>query len=110
MAKNLLEQVMTKSTKKKVTNSEEDENFVEGLPTAINAGYLVKTKTRFVKNNNFSGFSSCFRLGKDASQTRVWKFTYNNNNSTITCESSKYFKFSFNLFIFFNISLMLIFY
>ena len=31
MAKNLLEQIMTKSTKKKVTNSEEDEKFVYQL-------------------------------------------------------------------------------
>jgi hypothetical protein len=64
MAKNLLEQVMTKSTKKKVTNSEEDENFVEGLPTAINAGYLVKTKTRFVKKNNFSASSLAYGAGE----------------------------------------------
>ena len=64
MAKNLLEQVMIKSTKKKVTNSEEDENFVEGLPTAINAGYLVKTKTRFVKKNNFSASSLAYGAGE----------------------------------------------
>jgi hypothetical protein len=44
MAKNLLKQVMIKDTKKKKRNSEEDESLVEGLDTAINAGYLTKTK------------------------------------------------------------------
>ena len=42
MAKNLLKQIMIKDTKKKKRNSEEDENLVEGLDTAINAGYLLK--------------------------------------------------------------------
>jgi len=84
MAKNLLEQVMTKSTKKKVTNSEEDENFVEGLPTAINAGYLVKTKTRFVKKNNFSASSLAYGAGECP---RYWtlafdgQITYDNSDA-----------------------------
>ena len=84
MAKNLLEQVMTKSTKKKATNSEEDENFVEGLPTAINAGYLVKTKTRFVKKNNFSASSLAYGAGECP---RYWtlafdgQITYDNSDA-----------------------------
>jgi CRISPR/Cas system-associated exonuclease Cas4 (RecB family) len=84
MAKNLLEQVMTKNTKKKVTNSEEDENFVEGLPTAINAGYLVKTKTRFVKKNNFSASSLAYGAGECP---RYWtlafdgQITYDNSDA-----------------------------
>ena len=84
MAKNLLEQIMTKSTKKKVTNSEEDENFVEGLPTAINAGYLVKTKTRFVKKNNFSASSLAYGAGECP---RYWtlafdgQITYDNSDA-----------------------------
>ena len=84
MAKNLLEQVMTKSTKKKVTNSEEDENFVEGLPTAINAGYLVKTKTRFVKKNNFSASGLTYGAGECP---RYWtlafdgQITYDNSDA-----------------------------
>jgi len=84
MAKNLLEQVMTKSTKKKVTNSEEDENFVEGLPIAINAGYLVKTKTRFVKKNNFSASSLAYGAGECP---RYWtlafdgQITYDNSDA-----------------------------
>jgi len=64
MAKNLLEQIMTKSTKKKKTNSEEDEKFVEGLPTAINAGYLVKTKPKFSKKNNFSASGLTYGAGE----------------------------------------------
>jgi len=84
MAKNLLEQVMTKSTKKKVTNSEEDENFVEGLPTAINAGYLVKTKTKFVKKNNFSASGLTYGAGECP---RYWtlafdgQITYDNSDA-----------------------------
>jgi CRISPR/Cas system-associated exonuclease Cas4 (RecB family) len=84
MAKNLLEQIMTKSTKKKVTNSEEDENFVEGLPTAINAGYLVKTKTKFVKKNNFSASSLTYGAGECP---RYWtlafdgQITYDNSDA-----------------------------
>ena len=84
MAKNLLEQIMTKSTKKKVTNSEEDEKFVEGLPTAINAGYLVKTKTRFVKKNNFSASSLAYGAGECP---RYWtlafdgQITYDNSDA-----------------------------
>ena len=84
MAKNLLEQVMTKSTKKKVTNSEEDEKFVEGLPTAINAGYLVKTKTKFVKKNNFSASSLAYGAGECP---RYWtlafdgQITYDNSDA-----------------------------
>jgi CRISPR/Cas system-associated exonuclease Cas4 (RecB family) len=75
---------MTKSTKKKVTNSEEDENFVEGLPTAINAGYLVKTKTRFVKKNNFSASSLAYGAGECP---RYWtlafdgQITYDNSDA-----------------------------
>ena len=64
MAKNLLEQIMTKSTKKKKTNSEEDEKFVEGLPTAINAGYLVQTKPKFQKKNNFSASGLTYGAGE----------------------------------------------
>ena len=84
MAKNLLEQIMTKSTKKKVTNSEEDENFVEGLPTAINAGYLVKTKTKFVKKNNFSASGLTYGAGECP---RYWtlafdgQITYDNSDA-----------------------------
>ena len=85
MAKNLLEQIMTKSTKKKVTNSEEDEKFVEGLPTAINAGYLVKTKTKFVKKNNFSASGLTYGAGECP---RYWtlafdgQITYDNSDAT----------------------------
>jgi CRISPR/Cas system-associated exonuclease Cas4 (RecB family) len=84
MAKNLLEQIMTKSTKKKVTNSEEDEKFVEGLPTAINAGYLVKTKTKFVKKNNFSASGLTYGAGECP---RYWtlafdgQITYDNSDA-----------------------------
>ena len=84
MAKNLLEQIMTKSTKKKVKNSEEDENFVEGLPTAINAGYLVKTKTKFVKKNNFSASGLTYGAGECP---RYWtlafdgQITYDNSDA-----------------------------
>ena len=84
MAKNLLEQIMTKSTKKKVTNSEEDENFVEGLPTAINAGYLVKTKTKFVKKDNFSASGLTYGAGECP---RYWtlafdgQITYDNSDA-----------------------------
>ena len=85
MAKNLLEQIMTKSTKKKVTNSEEDEKFVEGLPTAINAGYLVKTKTKFVKKDNFSASGLTYGAGECP---RYWtlafdgQITYDNSDAT----------------------------
>ena len=84
MAKNLLEQIMTKSTKKKVKNSEEDENFVEGLPTAINAGYLVKTKTKFVKKDNFSASGLTYGAGECP---RYWtlafdgQITYDNSDA-----------------------------
>ena len=84
MAKNLLEQIMTKSTKKKVTNSEEDEKFVEGLPTAINAGYLVKTKTKFVKKDNFSASGLTYGAGECP---RYWtlafdgQITYDNSDA-----------------------------
>jgi CRISPR/Cas system-associated exonuclease Cas4 (RecB family) len=84
MAKNLLEQIMTKSTKKKVINSEEDEKFVEGLPTAINAGYLVKTKTKFVKKNNFSASGLTYGAGECP---RYWtlafdgQITYDNSDA-----------------------------
>jgi len=84
MAKNLLEQIMTKSTKKKVTNSEEDEKFVEGLSTAINAGYLVKTKTKFVKKDNFSASGLTYGAGECP---RYWtlafdgQITYDNSDA-----------------------------
>ena len=84
MAKNLLEQIMTKSIKKKVTNSEEDENFVAGLPTAINAGYLVKTKTKFVKKDNFSASGLTYGAGECP---RYWtlafdgQITYDNSDA-----------------------------
>lgn len=84
MAKNLLEQIMTKSTKKKVTNSKEDEDFVEGLPTAINAGYLVKTKTKFSKKDNFSASGLTYGAGECP---RYWtlafdgQITYDNSDA-----------------------------
>ena len=64
MAKNLLKQIMIKDTKKKKRNSEEDENLVEGLDTAINAGYLTKTKPKFTKKNNFSASGLTYGAGE----------------------------------------------
>ena len=64
MAKNLLKQVMIKDTKKKKRNSEEDENLVEGLDTAINAGYLTKTKPKFTKKTNFSASNLTYGSGE----------------------------------------------
>jgi CRISPR/Cas system-associated exonuclease Cas4 (RecB family) len=64
MAKNLLEQIMVKNTKKKKRNSEEDENLVEGLATAINAGYLTKTKPKFTKKTNFSASNLTYGSGE----------------------------------------------
>ena len=55
---------MIKDTKKKKRNSEEDENLVEGLATAINAGYLTKTKPKFTKKNNFSASNLPYGSGE----------------------------------------------
>lgn len=64
MAKNLLKQIMTKDTKNKVENNEDDENFVDGLVDAINSGYLVKTKPKFTKKNNFSASGITYGAGE----------------------------------------------
>ena len=64
MAKNLLKQIMIKDTKSKVTNTEEDESFVEGLVDAINSGYLAKTKPKFTKKNNFSASNLTYGSGE----------------------------------------------
>jgi CRISPR/Cas system-associated exonuclease Cas4 (RecB family) len=54
------------------------------LPTAINAGYLVKTKTRFVKKNNFSASSLAYGAGECP---RYWtlafdgQITYDNSDA-----------------------------
>jgi CRISPR/Cas system-associated exonuclease Cas4 (RecB family) len=85
MAKNLLEQIMVKSTKKKKTNTKEEEDFVEGLPTAINAGYLVQTKPKFQKKNNFSASGLTYGAGECP---RYWslmfdgQITYDNSDAT----------------------------
>ena len=64
MAKNLLKQIMIKDTKSKVTNTEEDESFVEGLVDAINSGYLAKTKPKFTKKSNFSASNLTYGSGE----------------------------------------------
>lgn len=64
MAKNLLKQIMVKDTKKTAKNSEEDENFVEGLVDVINSGYLAKTKPKFTKKNNFSASGLTYGAGE----------------------------------------------
>jgi CRISPR/Cas system-associated exonuclease Cas4 (RecB family) len=64
MAKNLLKQIMVKDTKSKVTNTAEDESFVEGLVDAINSGYLAKTKPKFTKKSNFSASNLTYGSGE----------------------------------------------
>jgi hypothetical protein len=73
MAKNLLKQIMIKDTKKKNRNSEEDESLVEGLDTAINAGYLTKTKPKFTKKTNFSASNLTYGSGECP---RYWSLAF----------------------------------
>jgi CRISPR/Cas system-associated exonuclease Cas4 (RecB family) len=64
MAKNLLKQIMVKDTKSKISNTKEDESFVEGLVDAINSGYLAKTKPKFTKKSNFSASNLTYGSGE----------------------------------------------
>ena len=73
MAKNLLKQIMIKDVKKKSRNSEEDESLVEGLDTAINAGYLTKTKPKFTKKTNFSASNLTYGSGECP---RYWSLAF----------------------------------
>jgi hypothetical protein len=73
MTKNLLEQLMVKKNSQ-IKNNIEDESFVDGLADAINSGYLVKTKPKFSKKNNFSASTLTYGSGECP---RYWHLAFN---------------------------------
>jgi len=64
MAKNLLQQVMTRDPKKKKNVSQEDVSFVDGIIDKINSGYMTKTKPKFTKKSNFSASALTYGAGE----------------------------------------------
>jgi len=65
MTKNLLQQVMIKSSDKKKNNTpQEDVSFVDGLIEKIQSGYMTKTKPKFSKKSNFSASTLTYGAGE----------------------------------------------
>ena len=63
MTKNLLKQVMVKSSEKTSKNNE-DHSFIEGLIEKIESGYMAKTKPKFSKKSNFSASGLTYGAGE----------------------------------------------
>jgi CRISPR/Cas system-associated exonuclease Cas4 (RecB family) len=64
MAKNLLKQVMVKSSETNKNVSTEDTSFADGLIEKIQSGYMTKTKPRFTKKTNFSASALTYGAGE----------------------------------------------
>ena len=65
MTKNLLQQVMTKSSNKKKNDTPQaDVSFVSGIIEKIESGYMTKTKPKFSKKSSFSPSTLSYGAGK----------------------------------------------
>ena len=65
MTKNLLQQVMIKSSDKNKKNApQEDVSFIDGLIEKIQSGYMAKTKPKFSKKSNFSASGLTYGAGE----------------------------------------------
>lgn len=62
--KNLLKEVMIKSSDAQKNISTEDTSFVDGLVEKIQSGYMTKTKPRFSKKTNFSASALTYGAGE----------------------------------------------
>jgi CRISPR/Cas system-associated exonuclease Cas4 (RecB family) len=62
--KNLLKEVMVKSSDAQKNISTEDTSFIDGLVEKIQSGYMTKTKPRFSKKTNFSASALTYGAGE----------------------------------------------